>query len=157
LDPRKLITLRPTENLEWVRAIATHPDVWLSARLHDAVPKREEWQAPKDFTYLAVYRGRTPCGVIMLEPITDHTFRAHIAMLASGWGMTSTLAALGAIRWASGHTQANLLIAEIPDYNDKAIGLMQRIGATEVERKPDAFLKDGKPHDARCFEVKIER
>lgn len=153
-----MITVEPTDDLDLVRSIVTNSDVWKAARMHDGAPPKDQYHAPRiGFTYLLARRQGDPCGIIMLEFVSPRTIRTHIAMLAYGWGNSSTQAALGAIDWAKHNTGCERLVAEIPTYNDLAIGLVKRIGMVEISRKKAAFLKNGEPYDARCFEVVIER
>ena len=91
-------------------------------------------------------------GAVRIDPMNGICCMAHISTTPAMWGNASEFAKLS-MAWVFKHTRYMKIVGMIPAYNDKTIGLANKIGMIKEGVVTKAFLKNFVLHDLHIYGV----
>jgi len=129
-----------------IQGILTHPKVrdWLT---DDNSSFNYEPVIHPQIIYLV---NKEHTGVIRIDPLNSMTCSVHIATTPELWGKGAEFA-LEALTWGFKNTQYSKVVAIIPEYNERTIKLVQKIGFVKEGVITKSFLKRWKVHNQFLF------
>lgn len=138
------MTFEPTNDMQLVKQIVTHPKLWpyLSDDFSPDPESFEPIQAP-GIIYLLVRDGEAVLGCFVLHPHSAIVWEVHTCLLPAAWGRSEE-ATRGGTEWIWANLNCVRLITNVPVSNPLALRLAKRSGMEEYGRNPHSFMKHGK-------------
>lgn len=146
-----------TADMELVRAIITHPQVypWV---IDDGSPRAEDFEPAASVGSGVIYvlvEIENARGVFAFFQQNSVTTEAHTCVLPSMWGKTH-LAARAAIAWIFANTKFQRIITSVPADNPLAARLSIKAGMKLYGRNPGSFLRNGQLLDIDLYGISKE-
>jgi RimJ/RimL family protein N-acetyltransferase len=143
-----MIEIRPTEDLDLVRTIMTHPKVWpyISDDFCGEADSFEPVLSPA-LLYLEALDEEGPGGVWLYHPHNAICWEVHTCCLPEWWGPRALQAARLTLRWVVEHTACRKVITYVPVCNSLAYRFALRAGMVDEGRNRASFLKRGQVLD----------
>lgn len=121
-----------------VVAVITHPKVWPHVS-DDWTPKPAEWSAPPGIS-LAMHDAEGVAGIATFVPLSMTLWHGHFAFLP---GRSNVFLAKEAFRWMEENTPITCALGFTPASNTKAVGFIEKCGASRVGTTGGAHAHNG--------------
>ena len=143
-----MIELERTREWEAIKAVVTHPKVYLHVS-DDFSPSAEAWEPIKDDTawYVLVRDAEEVLGLWAFFPENAICWDVHTCLLPTAYGERARQAVNQVPDWIWQHTQCVRIVTKVPAYNRIALKFAKVAGMTEYGCNPRSYMKDGKLHD----------
>lgn len=147
-----MITLRETQDLDYIVSVFTHPDVW--GWVSDDECEISDYQPVihEAINYLVPELDGVPIGCLMLVRCNAVTIELHTAILPEYRGLCVGETFKALLKWLDA-SQFSRLRTWVPEWNRAAYVAAKRVGFELVGTETNAFLKNGKLHDLHLFGV----
>lgn len=129
-----------TEDVDFLRAIATHPRVWPWMKEDGCQPEDYRPMIHPQVHYLRFGDN----GFFAFRMMNRVLYDSHVAMLPK---VAADDAARQAVEWMWANTSARKLVCYLPPFKRHAIGFARRAGYEEEGRLKAAILLDNRLHD----------
>ncbi len=148
------MTFEPTTDMQLVRQIMTHRDVYPGIS-DDGCPAANEFRPMEGslICYLLVILKGKAVGLFVFVPHNTVTLEVHICLLRTCWGPRAIDAARGAAKWIWQHTRCERVVANIPEFNTHARRLAEAAGLTVMGINKRSYLKRGRLWDQFMFGI----
>jgi hypothetical protein len=148
-----MISFRRTRDLEVVRSIMTHEQLWpwLS---DDFAPAPENFQ-PNDaecLWYMLAFEGELPLGLFITHPINQLVWEVDHALLPWAWGAPAREAGAAFEAWLFSNTPAIKAVGFTPACNKLALRYARQAGMREVGRITRGYQRRFELFDIVIFE-----
>lgn len=143
-----MITFERAGDLELVRSVMTHPQIYPHIS-DDGSPPAEEFE-PIDHPavwYVLAFDGDELLGLFMFIPQGAACWEVHTCLLPASWGARAAAAAAGAAAWLFKQTECRRIVTAVPICNRLALRFARQAGMTQYGVNPNSFLKHGELHD----------
>ena len=145
-----MITLRETQDADYIASVFTHPEVWEWVSDDECVKADYQPSIHPAINYVVPDLDGTPIGCLMLVKCNAATVELHTAIFPEYRGKCIGEVFKALMRWLDA-SQYSRVRTWVPDWNKAAYVAAQRVGFELVGTETKAFLKDEKLHDLHLF------
>lgn len=137
-----------------IQRILYHPQVMHGRSLSDGF-RPDAFTIPTGLYLLARSNG-VPMGLFLLHVQNPVLLQAHIAFLPEFWGSPTAKAQKLGIAWLAKHTAFKVMFSLIPEYNESALGFVQRTGWEPCGEIPHSVVKKDQWMSEFLFRIDIK-
>lgn len=137
-----------TYDAAYIYECLTDPHVWRTTK-DDDTPSKDLFFVPVQERFVWIKAGEYGLFLLIKKPVG--AYEVHLALKRYALGYAEEICK-EAVKWATKNIEGcGHLIARIPSFNHRAMGLAKRVGFGFLGIDKNAFKKDGKYYDMHVY------